>query len=77
MRAMAQATPELVDRHEVQSLRVTWPAEAFSPFWHVNVTGTVGAHVLLCLRVPTAAGWMVGWAWAEVVAVRRFRLLVE
>jgi hypothetical protein len=86
MRAMPHETPELVDRTEIADFAkrwppeagsAAWPHEAFSPWWHNESIPAVGARVLLCFRVPHAAGWQIGWVWAEVCEVRRFRLLVQ
>lgn len=84
MRALPRETPELFDRAEVRTLRERWdgargcwPDEAFSRWWHVVVPLTVDARVLLCMRVRTATGWRIDWAWAAVCEVRRFRVLVE
>jgi hypothetical protein len=84
MRPMTHETPELIDRTEVRNLRdrwdgarTAWPDEAWSEWWHVVVPLTVDARVLLCMRVRTATGWRIDWAWAAVCSVRRFRVVVE
>jgi hypothetical protein len=76
--------PELIDRAEILTLRergdgarAVWPDEAWSEWWHNSVFPTVGARVLLALRVAAVPGWQLAWAWGAVYELRRFRALVE
>jgi hypothetical protein len=72
------SAPDLIPRDEVRAVLIGWdpasrPDDVNSPFWMAEVEPKAGGRVYLCERIGDGCGWV----WASVLAVYRWRVLVE